>query len=867
MSQPFVRYDSSGVTAALKGQDRRPTPPRKLFSQDFTSKLSELEEKQKEQERFNTFLVDQINRLEGSVGKKYSRGGLPSRGGDERLSRLEEEVRRLESLMSRERNDLKVIQQDSELVQMRQFLQEKLTEDHKLHQKHKEKGQVLFGEVVRLGENYEKTNEFLQNLSLGLESRILAIENRVNSGERQVVAIDSRSEGNLTHLMELAEKMYGKIQTLEQALFALGGEHEKNTRSIDRVEGGAFRLQEDMRVFFKQLQTDLQSKIEVKSGDLLNKLLQEQEDRLRTHDDLKYNVELKDKMTQDKLSYDRSEFKSRLTSLESYLKTELQRKEDLIQALSSSLDQQTRNIYETVRLNELNRQEREEQLSSEMANAAESTRQMIEQHKLFQSSITEKVTEMVRTEIDVRQKGEKDLKNLTHQTMKGILQEIAMQKDIIDRLRLKFDHDIQESQKSFSEKADLLSRYIEDEIKRSADLIKSQHNQSKEMITKIAESLKTTILNNEKSKSEIVKKIGKLEGLLQATKTDLNSTLEVTDNRYVSKMRELQQSLENHVMINTRVLETRIETLAGMVESSLSSFEASLLSNREVFSEIINKLNSEISENHSVICRDLQKIVSEISSFQEEIDSLSETVHENLQKTSNFISSIESKSLVLLTNEKIVRENLINRVSEDFDERVKEFEEKVENFEERLNEEEKIQQGNDDKNNEKFKEITEKLKKIKNVVKGSKTGDLLIQEEKDRNKIFKETRNLLNEMMGSVETLTLQKEIEDLSELNFIHQGEITQLKEALKKKVSKLKLQQNKLTDENKLLIEEIFDRKVAGIQEKLKRDNESLWSRTQEKATKRKTSSPQDSVDLTERISSIARTEKESTKARLRL
>jgi hypothetical protein len=451
--------------------------------------------------------------------------------------------------------------------------------------------------------------------------------------------------------------------------------------------------------------------------------------------------------------------------------------------------------------------------------------------------------------------------------MKGILQEIAMQKDIIDRLRLKFDHDIQESQKSFSEKADLLSRYIEDEIKRSADLIKSQHNQSKEMITKIAESLKTTILNNEKSKSEIVKKIGKLEGLLQATKTDLNSTLEVTDNRYVSKMRELQQSLENHVMINTRVLETRIETLAGMVESSLSSFEASLLSNREVFSEIINKLNSEISENHSVICRDLQKIVSEISSFQEEIDSLSETVHENLQKTSNFISSIESKSLVLLTNEKIVRENLINRVSEDFDERVKEFEEKVENFEERLNEEEKIQQGNDDKNNEKFKEITEKLKKIKNVVKGSKTGDLLIQEEKDRNKIFKETRNLLNEMMGSVETLTLQKEIEDLSELNFIHQGEITQLKEALKKKVSKLKLQQNKLTDENKLLIEEIFDRKVAGIQEKLKRDNESLWSRTQEKATKRKTSSPQDSVDLTERISSIARTEKESTKARLRL
>lgn len=867
MSQPFPRFDSSGVTAVLKTQDRRPTPPRKLFSQDYTSKISDLEEKQKEQERFNSFLIDQINRLESSVNKKYSRGGPTSRGHDDRVAKLEDDLRRLELIVSRDNPDLKVMQQDTELVQMRNFLQEKITEDSKLHQKHKEKGQVLFGEVVRLGENYEKTNEFLQNLSLSLENRILSIENRVNSGERQVVSIDSKSEGNLNQLMELAEKMFNRIQTLEQALLALGGEHEKNTRSIDRVEGGAFRLQEDMRVFFKQLQTDLQNKVEIKSGDLLNRLLQEQEERLRTHDDLKYNVELKDKMTQDKLSYDRSEFKSRLSSLESFLKTELQRKEDLIQSLNTSLDLQTRSIFETIRINEMNRQEREEHLSNEMSNAVEATRQAIDQHKMFQSSITEKVTEMVRTEIEVRQKGEKDLKNLTHQTMKGILQEIAMQKDVVDRLKMKLEHDIHESQKNFAEKADLLSRYVEEEIKRNADLIKNQHSQTKEMITKIAESLKTTIINSEKWKSDMVKKIGKLEGLVLSVKSEISSSIEGSENRWLGKMKELQTSLQGHIGNNTRILEARVETLASMVDGSLSTFENSLLSNREVFSEIVNRLNSEISENHAVICRDLQRLVSEIAGFQEEIDSLNETVHENMQQTSNLISGIESKAIVSLANEKLVRENLINRVSEDFDERVKEFEEKVESFEERLNEEEKIQQGNDDKNNEKFKEISTKLKKISKVVKGSKTGDLLIVEEKERNKILKESKFVMNDLLDKVEKLELQKEIAEISEQNFIHEGEITTLKDLIKKKVGKLKVRHSKLTEENKALIEEVFDRKVAGIQERLKRDNEALWNKTQDKVTKKQDRSPDDTVELTERITSIAKTEKESMKARLRL
>jgi len=64
------------------------------------------------------------------------------------------------------------LQGDSELGQMRQYLQEKLNEDHVSNVKNKEKNNVLFSEVVRIGEVNEKHQEILSNMQVVMESRI-----------------------------------------------------------------------------------------------------------------------------------------------------------------------------------------------------------------------------------------------------------------------------------------------------------------------------------------------------------------------------------------------------------------------------------------------------------------------------------------------------------------------------------------------------------------------------------------------------------------------------------------------------------------------------------------------------------------------
>ncbi len=55
---------------------------------------------------------------------------------------------------------------------MRQFLQQKISEDNAQQAKSNEKNSVLFNEIVRLGQAHEKYQEKVESISTQYESRI-----------------------------------------------------------------------------------------------------------------------------------------------------------------------------------------------------------------------------------------------------------------------------------------------------------------------------------------------------------------------------------------------------------------------------------------------------------------------------------------------------------------------------------------------------------------------------------------------------------------------------------------------------------------------------------------------------------------------
>ena len=112
-------------------------------------------------------------------------------------------------------------QENHELNQMRSILQEKLTEDQGFAIKEKERSKTLFHEVVRLGEQQERSAEVLQNLNLSLEAKIQAMETKYQVNERALLALTERGQAGLTNLGSWNEQFEKKMQSLESNIYSL----------------------------------------------------------------------------------------------------------------------------------------------------------------------------------------------------------------------------------------------------------------------------------------------------------------------------------------------------------------------------------------------------------------------------------------------------------------------------------------------------------------------------------------------------------------------------------------------------------------------------------------------------------------------
>ena len=224
---------------------------------DLSMKVAHLEDKLKQQDRVNNYLMDQLNRFETSIQQFQAKGSM-SAFDEKRLEMLEQEnkrqeqeVRRLEEKISKSYGEYKGVdskirglqrQEENELGQLRSIMQDKFQEDHKIHLKNKEKSQVLFSELVRLGESGEKNTELMQNLSVTMEQRIATLESRLNQGETAVATINTKNDSGVNMLIELAERVEKRVQMIETALHSLNNEQLNDHKSIDRVETGTKRL-------------------------------------------------------------------------------------------------------------------------------------------------------------------------------------------------------------------------------------------------------------------------------------------------------------------------------------------------------------------------------------------------------------------------------------------------------------------------------------------------------------------------------------------------------------------------------------------------------------------------------------------------
>lgn len=103
--------------------------------------------------------------------------------------------------------------------------------------------------------------------------------------------------------------------------------------NLSRLEITSLRYNEDFKNVIGSVSTEFQSRLEIKITDLVNRLLLEQEERLRSIDDVRYQIDMKEKMIQEKSKHEREEMRDRYSAMDQIVRAEFQRKDEAIIAL------------------------------------------------------------------------------------------------------------------------------------------------------------------------------------------------------------------------------------------------------------------------------------------------------------------------------------------------------------------------------------------------------------------------------------------------------------------------------------------------------------------------------------------------------
>jgi len=101
-------------------------------------------------------------------------------------------------------------------------------------------------------------------------------------------------------LNEVFERVEGKIMGLEQSVQLMGMEQRKEKENLGRLEVSNIKNSDEFRNMIVQLQNDQNHRLEIKVTDLVNRLLTEQEERGRQIEDMRYQIDIKDRMDREK---------------------------------------------------------------------------------------------------------------------------------------------------------------------------------------------------------------------------------------------------------------------------------------------------------------------------------------------------------------------------------------------------------------------------------------------------------------------------------------------------------------------------------------------------------------------------------------
>ena len=126
-------------------------------------------------------------------------------------------------------------------------------------------------------------------------------------------------------------------------------------------------------------------------------------------------------------------------------------------------------------------------MRGEIAKGVENIRYDIDAFKGQQVQVTEKLSEMIKMEVDSRLSADRDTKGLVQNLIKNVMTEVAQIKDQHDKEIQKLAKDVKDTAHDSAERAHFLSRYVDEEVAKIGQRVQKQIENLKTLCAKLTE--------------------------------------------------------------------------------------------------------------------------------------------------------------------------------------------------------------------------------------------------------------------------------------------------------------------------------------------------------------------------------------------
>ncbi len=105
-------------------------------------------------------------------------------------------------------------------------------------------------------------------------------------------------------------------------------------------------------MLLESLSNDYEQRLDNKVQEMVNKVIMEHEERVKSQDDLKNHVDFRDKVIEEKQQYEREEMRDRYMAMDSLVRAEFQRKDEAIKSLQGIFETQVRSLQTSIKQEE-----------------------------------------------------------------------------------------------------------------------------------------------------------------------------------------------------------------------------------------------------------------------------------------------------------------------------------------------------------------------------------------------------------------------------------------------------------------------------------------------------------------------------------